>query len=363
MTAAVNERVKELAPYTPGKAIDELERELGIADSIKLASNENPRGPSSKVRTALQETVDSVSRYPDAAGFRLKRLLAQRLGVSTDQITLGNGSNDVLELAARVAISPGSNGIVGERCFVVYPLAIAGAHGQMVVVPSNNWKDNLVGIADSVDNNTRIIYLANPNNPTGTYTSEEEVRSFLDAIPASVWVVIDEAYFEYVTESDYPNGVELVKTYPNVIATRTFSKAYGLASLRVGYSVSSTYFADLLNRIRQPFNVNSMALAAAAAAVQDDKYLMESVQMNSAGMKFLEKAFGDLGFDFIPSVANFISFDCGGDATPIYDKLLRMGVIVRPISSYDMPNHLRVTIGSRAENSRFVEALTQICRD
>lgn len=360
MTAAVNERVLGLSPYTPGKAMEELERELGIANSIKLASNENPRGPSSTVRAALQESIESISRYPDAAGFGLKRLLAQQLDVSTDQITLGNGSNDVLELAARVAMSPGTKGIVGEHCFVVYPLAIAGAHGQMVVVPSIEWRDDLSKIAEVVDGETRIIYLANPNNPTGTYFTDLEIRTLLDEVPSNVWVVIDEAYFEYVSEDDYPNGVDLAKEYPNVIATRTFSKAYGLASLRVGYCVSSSYFADLLNRIRQPFNVNSMALAAAEAAIQDTDYLTESVQMNSAGMSYLETSLRELGYQFIPSVANFITFDCGEDATSTYDRLLRLGVIVRPIASYDMPNHLRVTIGTHAENARFIEALESI---
>ncbi len=360
MTATVNERVLELSPYTPGKAVEELERELGVADSIKLASNENPRGPSSTVRAALEGAIEAVSRYPDAAGFRLKQLLAQQLDVSADQITLGNGSNDVLELAARVAMSPGTKGIVGEHCFVVYPLAIAAAHGQMVVVPSIDWRDDLFRIAEVVDGDTRIIFLANPNNPTGTYFSELELRRLLDAVPSEVWVVIDEAYFEYVSEDDYPNGVELVREYPNVIATRTFSKAYGLASLRVGYCVSSSYFADLLNRIRQPFNVNSMALAAAEAALQDIDYLTESVQLNAAGMNYLENSLLELGYEFIPSVANFLTFDCGEDATSTYNRLLRLGVIVRPIASYEMPNHLRVTIGTHAENARFIEALASI---
>ena len=360
MTAEVNKRVLDLAPYTPGKAIEELERELGIRDSIKLASNENPRGPSQSVREALERSIDTLSRYPDAAGFHLKQLLSNRLNVTPDQITLGNGSNDVLELAARVAMSPGTSGIVGEHCFVVYPLAIASAHGKMIVVPSTGWRDNLSGIVEAVDSNTRMIFVANPNNPTGTYVNEQEMRSLLNRVPPSVWVVIDEAYFEYVTKDDYPNGVELCKEYPNVIATRTFSKAYGLAALRVGYSVSTSYFADLLNRIRQPFNVNSMALAGAEAAIQDDEYLEESVRLNTEEMQYLETSFRDLGYDYIPSVANFITFDCGRDATETYGKLLQSGVIVRPIANYGMPNHLRVTIGTHEENERFVKALTSI---
>ena len=360
MKPAINTRVLDLAPYIPGKSVDVLMRELGIQDAIKLASNENPRGPSSKVLEAISKTTSSLSRYPDPDGFHLKAQIAERLEIQSDHITLGNGSNDILELAARVAMSPGSEGIVDEYCFVVYPLAIAGAHGHVRVVPSNNWAHDLDRMIDAITEDTRIVFLANPNNPTGTYFTDSELSSFLDQIPSYVWVVIDEAYFEYVSAPDYPNGLKYVKEYENVIVTRTFSKAYGLAGLRIGYSISSTYCADLLNRVRQPFNANSIALAAAEAALLDENYLSESIQMNREEMRFLEDSFRKLGYEFIPSLGNFVCIDTGGDASTLNQALLEKGVIVRPVANYKMPNHLRVTVGTHDENTRFIDALGQI---
>ena len=357
MTPHVNARVLTLSPYRPGKTIDQLEREYGVTNAIKLTSNENPRGASPRVSRAISRELNSLTRYPDPSGHNLKQALSRKLDVSTECITLGNGSNDVLELAARVAVSPGSNCVVDEHCFEVYPMAIAAAHGKLVSVASRDWSQDLVQTADVVDETTSIVYIANPNNPTGTYVTDSELRAFLEEVPSSVWVVIDEAYFEYVSESDYPNGVELCKEFPNTVVTRTFSKAYGLASLRVGYSVSSSYFAELLNRIRQPFNVNSMALAAAEAALGDSAYLKESVAMNSDELRYIEGCLSELGFEYIPSVGNFITFDCKREAVPLYEKLLRQGIIVRPIANYGMPNHLRVTIGTHEENERFAEAL------
>ena len=357
MNSNVNARVLTLSPYRPGKTIAELEREYGATNVIKLTSNENPRGASPRVRDAICGELDTLTRYPDPAGRNLKKILSRKLGVSTDCITLGNGSNDVLELAARVAVSPGSKCVVDEHCFEVYPMAIAAAHGKLVSVESRDWSQDLVRTAEIVDANTSIVYIANPNNPTGTYVNASELRTFVESIPSSVWIVIDEAYFEYVSESDYPNGVELCREFENVVVTRTFSKAYGLASLRVGYSVSSSYFAELLNRIRQPFNVNSMALAAAEAALGDTAYLDESVAMNTKEMKFLQDVLHEQGLEYIHSVGNFITFDCTKEALPLYEKLLRKGIIVRPIANYGMPNHLRVTVGTHEENERFAEAL------
>ncbi|MCY3885779.1 MAG: histidinol-phosphate transaminase [Gammaproteobacteria bacterium] len=357
MNSNVNTRVLTLSPYLPGKTIAELLREYGIHNSIKLSSNENPRGASPQVLGAIAKEFDTLTRYPDPTGRGLKQALSQKLGVSSDCITLGNGSNDVLELAARVAVSPGSSCVVDEHCFEVYPMAIAAAHGKLVSVESRNWRQDLARTAEVVDEATSIVYIANPNNPTGTYVTGYELKSFIESVPPFVWIVIDEAYFEYVNEADYPNGVEFCRQHPNLIITRTFSKAYGLASMRVGYSVSSSYFAELLNRIRQPFNVNSMALAAAQAALKDDAYLAESVAMNSEEMTYVMDCLSEQGFEYIPSVANFVTFDCGVDSSSLYDSLLRQGVIVRPISNYGMPNHLRVTIGTHEENVRFAEAL------
>ena len=354
----VNQKVSGLQPYQPGKSLEALFREYGIKDAIKLASNENPRGPSNEVKRVIKSGLSELSRYPDPSGFKLKRLIAETHDVSPAQITLGNGSNDVLELAGRVAISPGTNAIVDEHCFVVYPLAILGAQGEIRSVASVNWGHDLNGMAASIDAKTRAVFLANPNNPTGTWFSESDLREFLDSVPTEVWVILDEAYFEY-SESvvGYPNGVSLIDDYPNLIVTRTFSKVYGLAGLRVGYGVSSHEFADLMNRVRQPFNVNSLALVAAEVALQDDKYLAESTRMNADGMQVLSQRLTSMSLRFIPSIGNFITIDFATSAFPIYENLLRSGVIVRPIGNYLMPNHLRVTVGQPHENERFLAAL------
>ncbi|MFP6796539.1 MAG: histidinol-phosphate transaminase [Pseudomonadales bacterium] len=356
----INARVLELAPYQPGKPLEELSREMGISDAIKLASNENPRGPGLRVREALADAIASVSRYPDSTGYRLKRLLANRLDVDEAQITLGNGSNDVLELAARVALSPGSVGVVDEYCFVVYPLAIAAAHGELARIPSVDWGHDLEEMLAAIDALTRIVYIANPNNPTGTWVSKNSLQKFLERVPERVWVVLDEAYFEYVDRADYPNGIKLLDDYPNLIVTRTFSKIHGLAALRIGYSVTSSDFADLMNRIRQPFNVNTLALAAAEAALGDDAYVDASRQLNTTGMNFMVDGLSNMGHTVIPSAGNFITFECGKASRGLYEGLLERGVIVRPLGNYGMYEHLRVTVGLPDENERFLKALSQI---
>ncbi len=355
--ANVNERIAGLMPYQPGKPAEELARESGIKDIVKLASNENPRGPGPGVRSAIERAAGELSRYPDGSGYRLKRALARQLGVDEERITLGNGSNDVLELAARVALSPGAEGIVDEHCFVVYPLAIVGAHGKLVVAPSKDWGHDLDAMLERVTAATRIVFIANPNNPTGTWTSRTDLERFLSALPARVWVVLDEAYREYVSAPGYPDGIQLQAKHPNLIATRTFSKIHGLAGLRIGYSVSSAEFADLMNRIRQPFNTSSLALAAAEAALQDAEFVASSKAMNDAGMAQLEAGLERLGVPHIPSIGNFVTMRCGRGAASIYEALLARGVIVRPVANYGMAEHLRVSIGLPAENERFLSAL------
>ena len=357
--ANVNASVAALKPYQPGKPIDELVRELGIEDVVKLASNENPRGPSERVRKALSRAADDVSRYPDGSGFRLKTALAAKLGVASEQITLGNGSNEVLDLAAKVAISPPTGGVVDAHCFVVYPLAIAAAGGQLRRVPSVDWGHDLDAMAAAIDEETRIVYLANPNNPTGTWVDEETLLRFLRNVPQRVWMVLDEAYGEYVEEPTYPDGLRWLEAFPNLIVTRTFSKIHGLAALRIGYAVSSPEFADLLNRVRHPFNANSMALAAAEAALQDDDFLLASRRLNAEGMAQIEQGLAALGLEWIPSLGNFLTFHVGEgrDAQNLYQALLRDGVIVRPVAEYGMPSHLRVTVGLAHENARFLAAL------
>lgn len=360
LAANINARVAGLTPYQPGKPIEELTRELGISDVVKLASNENPRGPGPAVRAALERAATDLSRYPDGSGYRLKRALGAHLGVPPEQITLGNGSNDVLELAARVAISPGTEGIVDAHGFVVYPLAVAAAHGQLVTAPSRDWGHDLDAMLDRVTAATRIVFLANPNNPTGTWVRERALTAFLRAIPESIWVVLDEAYYEYVSEPDYPDGIRLLPSYPNLIVTRTFSKIHGLAGLRVGYSVSTAAFADLMNRIRQPFNTSSMGLAAAEAALGDRDFTATSRAMNDAGMLQLTGGLDALGIDRIPSIGNFVTFDCARVAMPVYEALLARGIIVRPVANYGMPNHLRASIGRPEENERLLQALREV---
>ena len=358
--ANINARVAGMTPYQPGKPIEELARELGLADIVKLASNENPRGPGPAVRAALELAAADLSRYPDGSGYRLKAALSGHLAVPAEQITLGNGSNDVLELAARVAVSPGTEGIVDEHAFVVYPLAVAAAHGTLVTVPSRRFRHDLDAMRSRITDATRVVFIANPNNPTGTWVTEAELTAFLSAVPRSVWVVLDEAYWEYVSEPDYPDGIRLLARYPNLIVTRTFSKIHGLAGLRVGYSVSAAGFADLMNRIRQPFNTSSLALAAAEAALGDRDFVATSKALNDAGMRQLTDGLDALAVERIPSIGNFVTFDCGREAMPVYEALLRRGIIVRPVGNYAMPRHLRVSVGLPEENERFLRALRDV---
>lgn len=352
--------ITELKPYQPGKPVEELERELGLTDIVKLASNENPLGPSAKVVSGLAEQLSELSRYPDGSAFLLKNKLQQTFGLDPERITVGNGSNDVLELIARVFLGPGLESIVSEHSFVVYPLVTKSLGADLKVIPAKHFGQDLDATVAAISAKTRIIFIANPNNPTGTRVSLPVLVKFLDQVPEEVLVVLDEAYFEYALEKDHPNGLELVDQYPNLIVTRTFSKAYGLAGLRIGYAVSHPEIADLMNRVRQPFNVNAMSLAAALIAIDDTAHLAESVQTNTQGMKFLTQACSQLGLEYIPSAGNFLTVDVGRNAMPIYDALLSEGVIVRPIGVYGLPNHLRVTVGLPSENARFVDALQKV---
>jgi histidinol-phosphate aminotransferase len=355
-----NRDVLTLQPYQAGKPIEELQRELGISDVIKLASNENPRGPGPAVHAAMARAAETLSRYPDGSGYRLKHALAKHLGVDAQRISLGNGSNDVLELVARVALSPGCEGIVSAHAFVVYPLAVIAHGGTLVTVPARDWTHDLGAMADAVTNATRIIFVANPNNPTGTWVGRRELTAFLDRIPEHVITVLDEAYFEYLQHPDYPNGIELQGRYPNLVVTRTFSKIYGLAGMRVGYCVSHPDIADLLNRVRQPFNVSSLALECAEAALGDQEFVRRSREINDAGMEQLRRGLDQLGVPYISSGGNFLCVDLRRPAASTYDALLRLGVIVRPIAGYGMPNHLRVTVGLHEENARFLDALARV---
>ena len=356
----INEAIAQLRPYKPGKPVEELTRELGITDIVKLASNENPRGPGSLVREAIAQAAASLSRYPDGSGLVLRDALVKSLGVRDTQLTLGNGSNDVLDLVARVAVEPGYVAIVAEHSFVVYRLAVTCCGGTLVEIPAKDRGADLDAFLDAVTEKTRAVFIANPNNPTGTWVNHDDFGAFMDALPPRVWVVLDEAYFEYVEEPRYPDGVALLARYPNLIVTRTFSKIHGLAAMRVGYSVSSDEFADLLNRARQPFNVNSLALVAATAALGDQEFVTSSRQINREGMQQVLQGLDALGLPHIPSAGNFVSFDCGTEASEVFDLLLAEGVIVRPIAEYGLPTYLRVSIGLAAENARFLDALQRV---
>ncbi len=352
--------VQGLQPYQPGKPLEELEREYGIKDAIKLASNENPLGISPKVATALQEALPQLNFYPDGNGFRLKQGLAEKDGVSPNMITLGNGSNDVLELIARAFATSAHSIVFSQHAFAVYPIVTQAIGATAIKTPALNWGHDLNAMLAAIREDTRIVFIANPNNPTGTCLDKTELKAFLAAVPDNALVVMDEAYFEFVDDPNYPNSIEWINEHPNLIVCRTFSKAYGLAGLRVGYSVSHPDVSNILNRVRQPFNVNSLALLAAEVALTDKDFLQRSIAVNKEGLTQVSAQLEALGIGYIPSVGNFIAVDVGQPAAPIYEGLLRKGVIVRPVAAYEMPNHLRVSIGLSHENARFIEALKQV---
>ena len=351
--------VQKLSPYVTGKPIEELARELGIepARIVKLASNENPLGPNPRVLEAIRGELGELTRYPDGSGFRLKTKLAERFGLRPEQITLGNGSNDIIDLVARCWLAPGRNAVFSAHAFAAYPICTQAAGAESRVVPAIDYGHDLDGMLKAMDDQTGVVFIANPNNPTGTWFDARALERFLDRVPQSVLVVLDEAYIEFTDGDELPNGLNYLDRYPNLLVSRTLCKAYGLAGLRVGYAASSPQIADVLNRVRQPFNVNSLALTAACVALDDQAYLDEGRRMNRAGMAQLEKGLAELGLKWIPSRGNFLAVDLGRDAAPINAGLLREGVIVRPIAGYGMPTFLRVSIGTEQENARFLDAL------
>lgn len=349
--------IRQLQPYQAGKPIEEVERELGIQNIVKLASNENPLGVSALVREALTNKISSLARYPDANGFYLKQALADKFAIQMNQITLGNGSNDVLELLARTYVTSEHEVIFAQHAFVVYPLVTKAIGATPVAVPAKDYGHDLDAMLAAITPKTRMIFVANPNNPTGTFLTKDELEAFIAKVPAHVLVVLDEAYYEYVPARDRAPSFAWIEQYPNLIVTRTFSKAYGLAGLRAGYAVSHPNVADLMNRIRQPFNMNELALTAALAALQDDDFIQRSVQMNAEGMAQITTFCDAHGLNYIPSHGNFVTIEVGANAGEIYQQLLQQGVIVRPIAGYELPNHLRVSIGLPEENAKFCAAM------
>ena len=354
--------VQSLSPYQPGKPIDELAREFNLnpADIIKLASNENPLGPSSKAIAAITAELANLTRYPDGNGFELKTALSRKLRVKSSQITLGNGSSDILEFIVKCFVSGGDEVLVSQHAFAIYGLVTQMAGGRCVQIPAKNWGHDLEAMARAVTPSTKIIFVTNPNNPTGTWNTKVQLKSFLKKVPSNVIVLLDEAYFEYVDKADYPSGIDYLEQYTNLVVTRTFSKAYGLASLRVGYGVCSEQLADLMNRVRPPFNVDSLALAAAVACLNDDSYVRQSKELNDQGLNQLQSGFDQLNLSWIPSVGNFICFAIPGRALEVFQGLLAKGVIIRPVANYEMPDHLRVSIGTQVENEKFLLALKSL---
>ena len=366
--------VSRLKPYIPGKPVEELEREYGVSNAVKVASNENPLGPSPNVKerlTSLLKNPLEFSRYPDGNGFVLKQKLVDCLSSSNNaitqqQITLGNGSNDVLDLLARTFASLGDEVIFSQYAFAVYPIATQAVGATPVITPAKDWGHDLTAMLEAISPKTRLIFIANPNNPTGTCLPGAELEAFIKKVPENIVVVVDEAYEEYASHKDsgvshsYYSLLSVLKNYPNLVITRTFSKAYGLASFRVGYSVSSEHIADLLNRVRQPFNNNTFALECAAIALDDQAHIQQGVELNWQGMNFLTTGFKELGLDYIPSAGNFVCLKTGHETSTIYEKLLYEGVITRPVANYQMPDHLRISIGTMEENNRVLQAIRKV---
>jgi histidinol-phosphate aminotransferase len=356
--------VRAIAPYQAGKPIEELAREYGLqADSIvKLASNENPLGMPASARAAIEAALAELGRYPDSNGFELKAALSRKLDVPADWITLGNGSNDILEAAAAVMLAPGRSCVYAQHSFAVYPLATQARGARAIVVPARDYGHDLGAMLASIEPDTRLVFVANPNNPTGTFIDAETMAGFLAKVPRHVVVVLDEAYNEYLAPELRHPSIDWVRRYPNLLVSRSFSKAYGLAGLRVGYGVAQTELTDLLNRVRQPFNCNSLAQAAAVAALADHAFVARGVEVNRGGMAQITAAFDALGLRYLPSFGNFVLVHVG-DGARVYQGLLRRGVIVRPVANYGLPQWLRVTIGLPEENEQFIVALREALRD
>lgn len=362
------EYIRAIQPYQPGKPISELAREMELDETgiVKLASNENPLGTSPLAQEAMIHALHDVARYPDGSGFELKKALSKIYDVDSEQIILGNGSNDVLDLAARVFLKPGATAIYSQHAFAVYPLVTQAIGANGISVPARDYGHDLAAMLDAITPETRMVFIASPNNPTGTLSNATDLLRFLERVSRDVLVVLDQAYNEYLPAANQTDSINWLQQFPNLVITRTFSKVYGLAGIRVGFGLAHPEIANLMNRVRQPFNVSSIGLAGALAALQDTEFVQRSHALNRAGMLQLTDGFRKLGLEYIPSYGNFISFRVEGDAAntqEIYQSLLRQGVIVRPLGIYEMPHHLRVTIGLESENQRFLESLENALRE
>ena len=355
--------IRAIAPYQGGKPISELAREMGLneADIVKLASNENPLGISPKAQMAIDDAISDIARYPDGNSFVLRDAVSKKFGLSANQIVFGNGSNDILELAARAFLHKDCEAIYSQHAFAVYPLVTQAVGATGVVVPAKNYTHDLYEFLKAITPKTRLIFIANPNNPTGTLIAKNTLKAFLQKVPKNVLVVLDEAYDEFLSVEHKSEAIRWLSEFDNLIISRTFSKAYGLAGLRIGFGLMQADVADMFNRVRQPFNVNSIAQVAAVASLADDDFVARSYALNQAGMAQLTQGFNKLALEYIPSYANFVSFKVT-NAAHVNQQLLKNGVIVRPVASYEMPDHLRVSIGLFSENARFLEVLEMIIK-
>ncbi len=356
--------VRAIAPYQPGKPIAELAREMGLneVDIVKLASNENPLGPSPLALAAIQECLPELARYPDGNGFTLKSAIATKYGVKPEQIVLGNGSNDVLEFAARAFLKPGDSAVYSQHAFAVYPLVVQAVGARGIEVPAKDFGNDPQAMLEAIEDDTRLIFIANPNNPTGTLIMPDVLLGFIEQVPRNVLVLLDEAYFEYLAPEVTPKSIEWLARFPNLLIARTFSKAYALAGLRVGFGLAHPNVVGMLNRVRQPFNVSSVAQVAAVAALGDTNHLQRGVALNAAGMQQICAGLKQIDLSYIPSFGNFLSFRIGG-ATAMYQRLLKRGIIVRPVANYGMPDYLRVSIGLEVENEKFLSALASAMQE
>jgi len=352
--------IEFIKPYQGGKPIEEVERELGITNVVKMASNENPLGPAPMAVEAIKESASKVNLYPDGNAYYLKNELAEHLGVSPENLIIGNGSNDILQILGDTFISPDNETIYSEHSFVVYMLVSYICGAKSVTVPLVNYTHDLDAMANAITNATKVIFFDNPSNPLGTMLTAQQVDDFMKRVPEDVLVVFDEAYYEYVTRDDYPQTIDYVHEGRNVVVLRTFSKVYGLAGLRIGYGISTPEIIELMNRVRQPFNSNLIAQEAARAALKDIEHVKKSIAVNSEGKEYLYNALDEIGIDYVPSEANFILINLGHSGQEVCDKLMKLGVIARPMTGYKFPNSLRITIGTQSQNKRFIESLEKV---
>lgn len=353
------EYVRGIQPYIPGKPIEELERELGISGSIKLASNENPAGPSPRALAAVKNSITDLNRYPDGSGYYLRKRLSEKLSVGEDELILGNGSNQLIDIAVRTFLKAGDNAIMAAPSFVVYSMAVQAVGGNPVRIPLKNYTHDLNAMADSINPETRMIFIANPNNPTGTIIRKDEFDGFMERVPDDLLVVVDEAYFEYVSDPEYASGIRHLRSGKNILVLRTFSKIYGLAGLRMGYGIAKEEIISEMHRIRDPFNTNTLAQKATIEALNDEEHVQRSSALNEEGKKYLYREFSSINIKYVPTEANFIYILTESNSGAIYEKLLRKGIIVRPVG----PNEIRVTIGLPEENRRLIDELRQLMLD